>query len=59
MLSRRRPQKHKPLKLNDVATGSGNAMHHQWLWEVTGPGRYQLVLTWEGRGTLTRTLVVP
>ena len=38
--------------------GSGNAMHHEWLWEVTGPGRYQLVLTWEGRGTLTRTLVV-
>jgi hypothetical protein len=40
------------------STGSANTLHQQWLWEVTGPGRYQLVLTWEGRGTLTRTLVV-
>jgi hypothetical protein len=29
------------------------------LWEITRPGTYQLVLTWEGRGTLSRTVVVP
>jgi hypothetical protein len=42
--------------------GSGstaNTVRQESLWEVTGPGRYDVVLTWEGRGTLTRTLVVP
>jgi hypothetical protein len=40
------------------STGSGNTLHQQWLWETTAPGQYELVLSWEGRGTLTRTLVV-
>jgi hypothetical protein len=40
------------------STGSANTLHQQWLWEITAPGQYQLVLAWEGRGTLTRTLVV-
>jgi hypothetical protein len=39
--------------------GGANALRYQYLWEVTGPGPYQLILTWEGRGTLTRTVVVP
>jgi hypothetical protein len=39
--------------------GNASSLRQQWLWEITGPGRYELVLTWEGRGTLTRTLVVP
>jgi hypothetical protein len=29
------------------------------LWEIARPGTYQIVLTWEGRGTLIRTVVVP
>lgn len=38
---------------------SGNAVvRQQWLWEITRPGSYELVLMWEGQGTLTRTLVV-
>ena len=39
--------------------GDGGLLRQQWLWEVTGPGRYELVLAWEGRGTLTRAFVVP
>lgn len=46
-----------------LLSGSGSSngttsLTRQWLWEITGPGSYELVLTWEGRGTLTRTLVV-
>jgi hypothetical protein len=40
-------------------SGSASSLGQQWLWETAGPGRYELVLTWEGRGTLRRTLVVP
>jgi hypothetical protein len=39
--------------------GNATSLSQGWLWDITGPGRYELVLTWEGRGTLTRTLVVP
>ncbi|MGH2492793.1 MAG: hypothetical protein ACRDF9_14955 [Candidatus Limnocylindria bacterium] len=38
--------------------GNASSFRQQWLWEITGPGRYELVLAWEGRGTLTRTLVM-
>jgi hypothetical protein len=40
-------------------SGSSSSVSQRWLWETTGPGQYELVLTWEGRGTLTRTFVVP
>ena len=40
-------------------SGATNQLALQWLWEITGSGRYELVLSWEGRGTLTRALVVP
>lgn len=39
-------------------SGSASSPTLSWLWQITGSGRYELVLTWEGRGTLTRTLVV-
>jgi hypothetical protein len=52
-------QERRLLSGDGGSTGSGGTARQQWLWEVTGPGRYELVLTWEGRGTLTRTLVVP
>jgi hypothetical protein len=41
------------------SSGDARSLRQQWLWEITAPGRYELVLTWEGRGSLTRTLVVP
>jgi hypothetical protein len=39
--------------------GGGGSAHQQRLWEITRPGTYELVMAWEGHGTLRRTLVIP
>jgi hypothetical protein len=49
----------RPLSGGGGSAGKANTIRQESLFEVTAPGRYELVLAWEGHGTLTRTLVVP
>lgn len=45
------------LQALSASSGSGSIVGG-WLWQIDGPGRYELLISYEGIGTFTRQILV-